>query len=617
MNYPRQDVQCYNRQRIMSRPSVAMLPAGPHRQKKELGRQAQGVLFSRRDKMKKRFQSLAVKVNLLIMALVLITSLLMLASSEVAFQRAVFGSYSRALKEAEVSEKKLVAYANYFRRFIGTDELNQALAEYEEGNKDAITDYMEKQPPMDPASGNGSLLEDWNDFTVYLGMNQTKIGIDMLFAQIDMNGRTYTVGYYDSTSLFLTHFFPDQIDFGYEEEIIPPGDYSSPAMYDTGEDDMMVRCIQFDLDGGDRLNLWLLFNMTDEYQEHRQFILRSILFILGLTVLASVVSMLLLRRYVTRPVKRLALSTKAFVPEEDGTYSPEKICRDEIRSNSEIGELSRDIRAMQESIVENTTHLARMTAEKERVSTEMKMAAEIQANALPRDFPAFPERTEFSLCASMTPARDVGGDFYDFFLVDDDHLALVIADVSDKGVPAALFMMVSKALIKTQLLNGYDPAAALDRVNQQLCGRNTAQMFVTVWLAVLEISTGKGLACNGGHEHPALRRAGGEFELIEYPHDLLVGVLNSARYHNREFELHPGDCLFVYTDGVPEAATDSRKMFGNERLTEALNACKYGGPEEILRTVKDAVDAFVGDARQFDDLTMMCLEYKGKSAEQP
>ena len=168
---------------------------------------------------------------------------------------------------------------------------------------------------------------------------------------------------------------------------------------------MLVRCIQFGLEGGDRLDVWLLFNMTEEYQEHRQFILRSVLFILGLTALASIVSMLLLRRYVIRPVKRLALSTKTFVPEEDGIYSPEKICRDEIRSNSEIGELSRDIRAMQESIVENTAHLARMTAEKERVSTEMKLAAEIQANALPCDFPAFPGRTEFSLCASMTPAR--------------------------------------------------------------------------------------------------------------------------------------------------------------------------------------------------------------------
>ena len=380
---------------------------------------------------------------------------------------------------------------------------------------------------------------------------------------------------------------------------------------------MLVRCIQFGLEGGDRLDVWLLFNMTEEYQEHRQFILRSVLFILGLTALASIVSMLLLRRYVIRPVKRLALSTKTFVPEEDGIYSPEKICRDEIRSNSEIGELSRDIRAMQESIVENTAHLARMTAEKERVSTEMKLAAEIQANALPCDFPAFPGRTEFSLCASMTPARKVGGDFYDYFLIDNDHLALVVADVSDKGVPAALFMMVSKALIKTQLLNGYDPATALDRVNQQLCGWNAAQMFVTVWAAVLEISTGKGLACNGGHMNPGLRRAGGEFGLIEYPHDLLVGVLKSARYHNREFELHPGDCLFVYTDGVTEATSESGKRFGNGKLTEALNACKKGGPEEILRTVKNALDAFVGNAGQFDDLTMMCFEYKGKSADQP
>ncbi|MBR2571405.1 MAG: PP2C family protein-serine/threonine phosphatase [Clostridia bacterium] len=255
--------------------------------------------------------------------------------------------------------------------------------------------------------------------------------------------------------------------------------------------------------------------------------------------------------------------------------------------------------------------MEREQAKQEQIDQELAMAREIQTNALPREFPAFPGRTEFSLYASMTPAKEVGGDFYDFFLIDDDHLALVIADVSGKGIPAALFMMVSKTLIKTQMLSGCDPATALERVNAQLCERNSSMMFVTVWLAVLQISTGKGLACNAGHEHPALQRAGGDFELIKYKHDRFIGVRKDSRYNNREFELHPGDCLFVYTDGVPEATAGSMEMFGEERLTELLNACKGRGPEEILPKVKSDVDAFVGDAEQFDDLTMLCIRYNG------
>lgn len=249
--------------------------------------------------------------------------------------------------------------------------------------------------------------------------------------------------------------------------------------------------------------------------------------------------------------------------------------------------------------------------EQERIEKELVVAREIQANALPNEFPAFPDRTEFDLFASMTPAKEVGGDFYDFFLTDSDHLALVIADVSGKGIPAALFMMVSKTLIKNELLNGCDPATALDRVNQRLCERNSSMMFVTVWVAVLEISTGKGLACNAGHEHPALRRADGKYALVKYHHAVFVGVNRKARYQNRAFELHPGDRVFVYTDGVPEATAGSGEMFGEQRLAAALNICPDGKPEEILRTVKSAVDAFVGDAEQFDDLTMMCIEYKG------
>ena len=252
-----------------------------------------------------------------------------------------------------------------------------------------------------------------------------------------------------------------------------------------------------------------------------------------------------------------------------------------------------------------------MISELDRLDEELRLASDIQLNMLPMKFPAFPDRTEFDLYASMTPAKEVGGDFYDFFLIDDDHLALVIADVSGKGIPASLFMMVSKTLIKNQLMTGCDPAAALDRVNQQLCERNSSMMFVTVWLAVLEISTGRGLACNAGHENPGFKSTGAGFELRKYEHDMFLGARKKARYRNRPFELRAGDCIFVYTDGVTDATRADMEMFGEERLTAELNEDADAAPESLIRRVHDAVNLFTAGASQFDDITMLCCKYYG------
>ena len=257
-----------------------------------------------------------------------------------------------------------------------------------------------------------------------------------------------------------------------------------------------------------------------------------------------------------------------------------------------------------------------MISELDRLDEELKLAADIQLNMLESNFPPFPDRKEFDLFASMTPAKEVGGDFYDFFLVDEDHLALVIADVSGKGIPAALFMMVSKTLIKNQLMSGCDPAAALEHVNHQLFERNSSMMFVTVWLAVLEISTGRGLACNAGHENPGIRRAEGDFELLKYKHGIVVGVRKDAKFENRELELRPGDSVFVYTDGVPEAANAANELFGEQRLLESLNRDADAEPEALIRRMHDEVDAFAAGAPQFDDITMLCLKYYGEQKKE-
>ena len=252
-----------------------------------------------------------------------------------------------------------------------------------------------------------------------------------------------------------------------------------------------------------------------------------------------------------------------------------------------------------------------MIKEQERIVKELSTARQIQSSVLPHIFPPFPERKEIDLYASMDPARDVGGDFYDFFFVDEDHLCLVIADVSGKGIPAALFMMFAKRIIEDFARIEHSAGEILKKTNDLLCDNNQAEMFVTVWLGILEISTGRMLAANAGHEYPAIRTDDGLFELYKDKHGFVIGGIEDVRYKEYVLQLNPGDKIFVYTDGVPEATAGSGEMFGAERMIATLNSCADRSPFDILRKVRSDVDAFVGDAEQFDDMTMMCLEYKG------
>ena len=252
-----------------------------------------------------------------------------------------------------------------------------------------------------------------------------------------------------------------------------------------------------------------------------------------------------------------------------------------------------------------------LALEKERMEAELALASRIQLNSLPKTFPPFPERHEFDIYASMTPAKEVGGDLYDFFLIDEDHLGLVIGDVSGKGFPAALFMMVATSLIRNEAMRGTSPAHVLQTVNRQICYRNPDEMFVTVWLGVLEISTGRLTAANAGHEYPILKKTGESFALFKDRHGFVIGGMEETRYKEYEIMMTPGTKLFVYTDGVAEAANMEEELFGTERLVDLLCSGENGSPQEITDHVKQGVQAFVGDAPQADDLTILCLQYNG------
>ncbi len=249
-----------------------------------------------------------------------------------------------------------------------------------------------------------------------------------------------------------------------------------------------------------------------------------------------------------------------------------------------------------------------ITKEKERIKTELELATKIQADMLPNLFPAFPDRPEFDIYATMNPAKEVGGDFYDFFLIDNDHLALVMADVSGKGFPAALFMMMSKILVNNFASLFNSPAKILEMTNKTICMNNDEGMFVTLWLGILEISTGKIIASNAGHEYPVVKRKNGKFTLQKDKHGFVIGGFENQKYTEYEIKLEKGDMIFLYTDGVVEATNSNNELFGTERMLKALNEHYDPSPQQLLTGIKRSVDEFVGDASQFDDLTMLGLK---------
>lgn len=344
----------------------------------------------------------------------------------------------------------------------------------------------------------------------------------------------------------------------------------------------------------------------------KSFVLQYFIAMSLATIIFAVLLNRRMKKTLVRPINKIAEAAQSYVADKRaGESSGTHFAKLDIHTGDEIENLSLIMADMEHELGSYMENLTAVTAEKERVSTELSMATQIQEGMLPSIFPAFPDRPEFDIYASMAPAREVGGDFYDFFLIDEDHLCMVIADVSGKGVPAALFMMASKILINNLAMIGKSPAEILEGANDAICSNNRMEMFVTVWLGILEISTGKITAANAGHEYPAVMHVGGEFELLKDKHGFIIGGMENMKYSQYELQIEPGARLFLYTDGVPEATAGDGSMFGTDRMLIELNRDKDSDPKQILAGMKSAVEGFVKDAEQFDDMTMLCLEYKG------
>lgn len=326
---------------------------------------------------------------------------------------------------------------------------------------------------------------------------------------------------------------------------------------------------------------------------------------LGILLIALVV--VLIARSITRPVSMLVAATGRMSGGDFDVALPALTARDEV------GDLSRAFAAMNRDLQGHIRDLVATTAAKERIEGELSIAHDIQMSILPKMLPPFPNREEFNLYAVIEPAKEVGGDFYDFFQLDDDHLCLVIADVSGKGVPASLFMAVTKTLIKATANIGLSPAEILCQVNDQIARDNDQSMFVTVFCAVLDLSSGELAYTNAGHNPPVLIPRQGAPRYLPKTRQLVIGAMEEFPYHAESMRMATGDRLLLYTDGVTEAMNLQDELYAEERLLAVSNELQHEPIVAIVTGTVDSIKAFTGAAPQSDDITIMAIEYLGRT----
>lgn len=348
-------------------------------------------------------------------------------------------------------------------------------------------------------------------------------------------------------------------------------------------------------------------DMNEIKANEEAFIYALAVTLILITAVISIITLFVVDMTVIRPLNKLSDVAVGYIVDNENreTFASININRDD-----EIGNLSDAMKKMENDIDNYIEDITTMTAEKERVSAELGVAAKMQSDMLPKDFP---KRNDFEIYATMSPAKEMGGDFYDFFMIDDDHVGLIIADVSGKGVPAAMFMIVAKTLMKIHATSEKNakPSKLMVDVNNTLCADNPSSLFVTAWFGVLTISTGELISSNAGHEYPALCRKDGSYELIKCDNMPPLATVEDIGYIDETIRLKPGDKLFLYTDGVPDAKSSDGTRFGTDKMIEILNRDRSLSPEETLKALKSDIDEFTGNLDPFDDITMLGFKYKG------
>ena len=343
----------------------------------------------------------------------------------------------------------------------------------------------------------------------------------------------------------------------------------------------------------------------------REVVLRQVLFISAIFVVGICIAYFLVNG-ISHPLKELTEYAKE-LPKQDFTTTERATSEIEqlpARYSDEVGRLAQSFLFMEDSLRHYIKDLRDTTAAKERIESELKIARDIQMSIVPKIFPPFPERKEFELHAALLPAKEVGGDFYDFFLIDDDHLFFTVGDVSGKGVPASLFMAVTKTLIRSSVTRYDNPEEVLAHVNNNLCEGNDACMFVTVFCGILNIRTGDVLCTCGGH-NPPVHCSRDNAEYLKTPDGMALGVMEDMGYETVRFQLKPGDTLFMYSDGVTEATNPEDQLFSDEYLQECLLELKDLPVKELTQVMVDRINAFAREAPQADDITILVLRFNG------
>ncbi|MCR5510429.1 MAG: PP2C family protein-serine/threonine phosphatase [Lachnospiraceae bacterium] len=330
-----------------------------------------------------------------------------------------------------------------------------------------------------------------------------------------------------------------------------------------------------------------------------------ILFVILIEIFATII----IHYLIVRPIRKLTAAAQNYNRMEDKSTNLHIFDGTRIKTHDEIRFLAGSMSDLERDISRYITDLTTVTAEKERVSAELDVGARIQRSMLPESLEGYTLDRDFEISSFIKPAKEVGGDYYDYFVIDDDHIGLVIADVSGKGVPAALFMVIVKTLIKNAGLEGISPVCVVEKVNRQLCENNSETMFASVWYGVYTVSAHRIEYVNAGHENPFVYRADtGRFEMIEEDHDPVLGFDTEITFTERVMELHPGDKFLQYTDGIPEGTRADEVLYGTDRMRDHLNSVRDRSGVELLTSLKDDVESFVEGAPQFDDMTMLLLE---------
>ncbi len=341
------------------------------------------------------------------------------------------------------------------------------------------------------------------------------------------------------------------------------------------------------------------------HQKLYEYILQVFTLTIIIVLIFITVVLILAKRLIISPLLTVSDSVSKFVKDKKSlNFSPIK-----IKSGDEIEILGNSINNMVDDIVRYTNDLKTITAEKERISTELEVAKHIQSSVLPNIFPPFPNRDDINLYAMMRPAKEVGGDFYDFFLIDDGHLAITIADVSGKGVPAALFMMAAKTMIKNAGLAKMSPDEIFYHVNNQLYENNQESMFVTSFMGIVNLKTGDLTFANAGHNPPVIIRKDKSVEWMESKNNFVLAGMKNMKFMKQHFKLNRGDTILLYTDGVTETENKEKQLYSNERLIDFLKNIPdtYQNPNVLLKEILKDVDNFANGAQQSDDITMLAL----------